>query len=349
MIVGSSQIRSDDELRLRVFLYRSHVRSALFLVVLCACGDNVTGLPFEDFDDAVTAARCARFVRCGMFVDDAACDGFFRKRPDLDLELALKANVVGYSGPAAEECVDALASQSCDTSARDARLIPEACARVFIGTRAANDDCALDEECGSGSCVVPSCGALCCRGTCSPNKVQAGAACELDEECRTDLFCGRDGTCQSLVGEGDLCDADNECDYGLACIGPSDLMSGNCRAQPRLGEMCLYQRCADLNATCRDFTCVALGLPGAACTTSDDCSDFAACDQDAGTCVELPRLGEPCDGLCAGEAWCDLAQSQRCLLPQPNSNPCFSNDQCETLFCEEGPIFDTCAEAPICF
>jgi hypothetical protein len=325
------------------------VRWSLAVLAVCACGDNVVGTPFSEFEAASDRARCERFVRCGLFTDNDACNGFFRKRPDIDLAAAVARGIVRYSGPAADECLAALAAQSCDTSSRDARTQPAACAEMFRGSVKTGDACALDEECASGVCALPTCNQACCTGTCHARRASAiGDACELDVDCTGDAFCGGDKLCHALGAVGIDCERDNECDYGLACIGPSQLMPGNCRAQPRIGEPCLYLRCGELGATCTAGTCVALGLPGAPCTSAKDCSPFAVCDTSTGACATVPSLGEPCTVGCAGEAWCDASDTHLCSTPKPINSMCSSDDQCASLFCDEGPIFDACAQRAIC-
>jgi hypothetical protein len=37
-----------------------------------------------------------------------------------------------------------------------------------------------------------------------------------------------------------------------------------------------------------------------------------------------------------------------CRAPQSNAAPCTSDNQCATQFCEEGPLFDHCAEPALC-
>jgi hypothetical protein len=320
----------------------------LFVLALVACGDNRIGIPFDQLDDALDQARCERLVRCGMFTDAAACDGYFRKRPDRDLAAAVKGGLVTYSGPAAEDCVAALAAQSCDTSSRDARTTPPACKAMFHGSGLPGETCSFDEECASGSCDNPNCGELCCHGTCRAlESSEVGEPCDIDADCGRDLFCGKaDAICHPLGGDGAVCDDDNECDYGFACIKASPTLAGDCRAQPHLGETCLYQRCGDLNATCTDSTCVALGLPGDPCIDSSECSPFAECDTEAGRCIATPRLGEACSFGCAGEAWC---REGTCVEPQQNAAACTADSQCLSLFCEEGVIFDDCADKPLCF
>ncbi|MBS1121877.1 MAG: Tryptophan synthase alpha chain [Deltaproteobacteria bacterium] len=327
-------------------------RPLVVLALLYGCGDNLTGTPLDQLDAEADRVRCERLVRCGLFADDGSCDGFFRLRPDLDLTAAIAAGVVRYDGASASQCHDALATISCDTSARDARIQPRACTQMFSGTLDDDAPCSLDEECSSGTCSIPVCPELCCTGTCREVRpiAKVDEPCELDLDCVPDTFCGKDLACHPLVAEGGLCDDDRECDYHLGCIGPSDLMAGNCRALPLVGESCPYLRCAELGAVCdASHVCVAVGLPGAPCTSGDDCSPVARCDADAGVCTEVPRLGEACTFACAGESFCDVMGSQTCVAPRADTEPCFSDFECASLYCAEGPAFDACAERPLCF
>jgi hypothetical protein len=327
-------------------------RRFVVLALLAGCGDNLTGTPLEQFDAESDQARCDRLVRCGLFVDQAACDGFFRLRPDVNLTSAIEAGIVGYVGPAARQCHEALATVSCDTSARDARIAPLACTQMFVGSLAEDAPCSLDEECASGTCTLPVCPELCCTGTCRGRRAVGNVddPCELDRDCVADTFCGNDQICHPLVTEGGLCDDDRECDYHLGCIGPTELMPGNCRVLPLLGESCPYQRCAELGAVCNaSHVCVAVGLPGTPCASGDDCSPLARCDTTAGVCTEVPRLGEPCTFTCAGESFCDVNGSKTCIAPRANTEPCSSDAECASLYCAEGPVFDACAVRPLCF
>ncbi len=327
-------------------------RSLLVVALLAACGDNIVGTPLDELEAERNRVRCERLVRCGLFADDASCSGFFRRRPDVNLTSAIAAGIVRYDGPSASACHAALAEVRCDTASRDARVLPLACTQMFTGTIGDAGACALDEECSSGSCGVPVCPELCCTGPCRPARSAGaiGEACELDRDCVADTFCSADLVCQPLVGEAGLCDDDAECEYHLGCIGPSDLMPGNCRALPLVGESCPYMRCAEVGAVCSAArVCERVGLPGAPCTTAADCSPVARCDLDTGTCAEVPSLGEACTSTCAGESWCDFMTSQTCIAPRPDGQVCFSDLECATLFCGEGPAFDACAVRPRCF
>lgn len=325
------------------------MRSVLFAALVCACGDNHTGISIDEFNQAKTAAQCARFARCGLFQDKATCQAFFRKRPDRDLEAAVAAGVVRYEGASAERCLEALADATCDGASREARVLPRACEDMFVGSLTAGEPCALDEECISGACDVPLCGELCCVGTCRPAVAFAsvGEACERDDDCVPDAFCGDDSTCEVLGLDGDICRADRQCAFGFGCIGATPQMPGNCRALGANDEPCPYLRCAEIGASCKNGHCTAVGLPGDPCTSAADCSPFVRCDLELGRCAPVPSLGEACLGACAGEAYCD-PDAQICVAPRENTAPCSAANQCESLFCAEGPAFDACADRPLC-
>lgn len=327
------------------------MRCLSLLVIVCACGDNLTGTPFDELEVEANRARCERFVRCGLFAEEATCTSFFRKRPDVNLHAAIAAGIVRYDGPSAERCHRELAALTCDTSAREARVRSLACEQMFAGTLPAGAACRLGEECRSGACEVPACPEACCTGTCRAARAFAelDAACTLDDDCVDDAYCGDDLVCHPLVTTGGSCESDCECEFHLGCIGATPLMAGNCRELPLVGEPCPYLRCAELGATCQAGRCIALGLPGAPCASGADCSPFAQCDAAANRCVDTPRLAEPCTARCAGEAWCDFMGLGMCTAPQPNGAPCGSDDQCLSLDCVEGPAFDSCADRPLCF
>jgi hypothetical protein len=311
-----------------------------------ACGDNRPGLGFDDFADAQRAAECTHDVTCGLFADEATCLAYFRARPDRDLAAAVANGKVHYDAQRAEQCVDALAMRGCDLTLRADRDVA-ACDLVLTGTLPDDASCAFDAECVSGACDAPACSpATCCLGACAATL--ADAACRRDDQCGVDQFCGEDHACHARALAGATCEADGECADGLGCIGVTELMPGNCRALPHLGEACPYLRCADVGATCTGGTCAAVGLPGAACATDDDCSPFALCDTAAQRCVDVPTLGMPCTGSCAGEAWCDLDATHTCIAPKPDGDPCTASDQCASLFCQENVVFDQCAAAAVC-
>jgi hypothetical protein len=322
-------------------------RAVVLALVLAACGDNLAALPFAELDAARVAAECSRLARCGLFTDEATCLAYFRARPDADLAAAIDSGKVLYNPRAAEACIADLAARGCDLTAPDGRALPDSCARMFTGTLDLGEPCAFDAECVSSSCDAPACPRnMCCLGTCA-STIPDGE-CNRDADCGPDRFCDAPAhTCHALADVGAECTADTQCAYGLGCIGATDLQPGNCRALPHLGERCPYQRCADLGTVCTNGTCVAVGLPGSPCITGADCSPYAHCAADTQTCANIPVLGEPCNGSCAGEAYCDL-ETRLCTMPKPNDQPCSASDQCESLYCEEGPFFDQCSTPVLC-
>jgi len=325
--------------------------SWLTLAALVSAGcDDAPSITLEDRYAEQLRARCDYLVRCGLFASGETCSAYFRFPDERQLLAAVAAGKIRYDGVKARACQTALAALSCDQSSREARVIP-ACDGVFTGKVRDGDMCSFDEECASSRCNEAACPMdTCCAGTCLPTqtRVAVGGSCETDAGCVVDAYCAKDRTCHALAKLGQTCTRDAECDYGLGCIGADELMDGNCRAMPLLGEPCPYMRCAEIGARCdATRTCVAVGLPGTPCAGPDECSIYTRCDTSAGRCLESPVLGMPCTGFCAGEAWCDLTTST-CIPPLENTTPCTSDNQCASLFCDEGVVFDQCLDRPVC-
>jgi len=94
-----------------------------------------------------------------------------------------------------------------------------------------------------------------------------------------------------------------------------------------------------------------MGLPGDPCPSAIECSTGMECDATTKQCRETPTLGMPCDNACGGEAWCmfDRASRGTCVAPLPNTSPCDGYNQCESFYCEQGPLFDECRDPYVCF
>jgi hypothetical protein len=293
-------------------------------------------------------ARCDRLVRCGLLTTPQACTSFFRVPDEDNLYAAIDAGVIDYDPSNAQRCLKALAALPCDTTAREAREPIEACRRMLAGSREVGEECSFDLECASGSCDEPVCPTdTCCTGTCLATRVAAvGAPCTADEECVEGAFCTRQGACTPLATQGQPCRLDANCAPRLLCIGATELEDGACREGPLLGGQCPYMRCAELGARCNaGGVCVPVGMPGAVCASDAECSQFTICGP-SNLCIDMPLLGQPCDFRCAGEAWCSMG---RCVAPVENTTPCTADNQCASLYCEEGIVFDQCADRPVCF
>lgn len=322
------------------------------LCALVGCGG--ASLDLDQLEAASQAARCARAVRCGLLPSLEACDRYSNTPPPNSFGPARDAGHLEFDGEQARRCEDALGAQSCDLTSREFRVLPDACKKMFRGRIADGEPCAFDEECSSSRCnhgVCPE--GVCCYGTCGETHRSGnpGDPCERSSEC-TDGFCDTDHVCHALLADSAACTLDAQCNYGLACLSPSPSIPGQCLPLPHLGQPCPYQRCADAGLVC-DATshCVALGLPGAACTVNQDCSPFLECDPKSHVCIELPALGMPCDSGCAGDSYCDVAKeaAATCVPLMTNGTMCDDSGTCASHNCKPGPVFPSCEDYPICF
>jgi hypothetical protein len=322
------------------------MRALAVLAALTACGDNLEGIAIDDYSEARRTAECERLTRCGLFATVDACEDFPLTTLGQDVLRAVDEKKIAYDGAAAKQCIAAMAAQSCDVTSENARTVPTACGRVFAGRVDDGDTCAFDLECASNACDAPACPiGECCSGTCLPTvDPDVDEACNRDTDC--DGFCGADKKCHALLAEREMCTRDEECDFDLACIGATELQPGRCRDLLPIGGACPYMRCAEIGAMCSAGICVATGLAGATCATSSDCSPYGACNA-SGRCEDRPQLGQPCTTGCTRDAWCDTAAGL-CAPLMPNTSPCGAGNQCESLYCEEGPLFDACADLPVC-
>jgi hypothetical protein len=323
------------------------MRAVVVLVALTACGDNVSGIALEDYGEARRTAECTQLTRCGLFSNTEACERFVLPHIDRDVLAAIDAKKITYDGNAATSCLAALEARACDTTSADGRTSAlVGCEKVFIGLVDDGASCAFDNECASGSCDEPACGLNeCCSGTCFPTNVESpiDGDCNRDADCSTG-FCGTDRRCHARVAVREMCSRYEECDHDLACIGATDLELGRCRDLPLIGEACPYMRCAEIGAWCSNGSCIPVGLAGTPCTSAMECSPYGECNT-SGQCAELPVLGEACVLGCSRDAWCD---GNACMPLLPDGEPCGAGNQCESLFCEEGPVFDSCVEPETC-
>lgn len=301
------------------------MRAAAVLVALAACGDNIATIPFDEYNHALRDANCARLTACGVFTDTSQCDRYFRDIANRDLVDAVRAGKVRYDGIAGTACVASISAAGCNTTSEDVRR-SEGCDAALRGTLPKGADCTFDLECASGACNAPSCTMECCRGTC------------VDAEPRV----------EATIAIGGMCREDRECVFGAACVG-AGIDPGFCRTLPLAGEMCPYNRCAEVGVRCDLGMCVGSGI-GAPCTNDLQCSEFNLCDLPTQRCAAVPTLGMACETICAGASWCDHdAPQPTCAGVLSTGTPCRTSDQCETLVCKEGEMFDTCVEPEPCF
>jgi hypothetical protein len=211
----------------------------------------------------------------------------------------------------------------------------------------ANGDCALDSECISQRCTVAApCSSACCAGTCNggtpPRRgIAIGDACDTGS-CVAGAYCNSLGTCSLLKANGEACNADYECGYGLAC----SVTTGICGVLPTVGEPCPDDRCRDFGTHCGvSGTCVHDGLPGDPCAVTTDCASLAfrgvvttppahfICDATS-HCALGPELG----AMCSGAAPCFddgtfCGSSSTCTPLLDDGTTCAANGDCASSYC----------------
>jgi hypothetical protein len=235
--------------------------------------------------------------------------------------------------------------------------VPE-CNDFFVGTVLAGGDCYVNQECVSQRCSGET-GTSCTLGTCigdtppSTTHVALGMPCTTTSSCVDGAYCAADtDLCTALKGSGELCTGSTECGYGFACAGPSGMRT--CQPLPALGQPCrLDLPCRDEGHVCntQTMTCMQLGLVGAPCTSSMQCSPFYRCDTTIGMCAKGPSVNESCSTAArcfdAGN-YCDPA-TVTCVPAKEDGMLCQSDLQCASELCDMTTATAVCASPPICF
>jgi len=341
---------------------RTLVAACLLATVSCWDDDSGDGSSYVTIDaiaDAYKDAQCMHLTACGLFASLDACLGAELQTAqdftiDYEVIAAVSRGHIVYDGGAVHECLAALGARSCDRTSESARVLPAACDEFFRGTRTAGQICFLDEECASQQCSGSSAG-TCSMGVCigdtAPVDVEAqvGEACATTSSCVDGAYCDTvTDRCTTLKTTGTECTLDNECAYGLACIGPTGARV--CGALPTVGQGCAADGiCRDEGTYC-DVTadaCKPVGLAGAICTDSSECSPYFPC---AGTCTQGPGLGQACSSSSrcfeAG-TFCDF-NAGLCAAKKADGAPCDSGPECESDFCDFSASTGTCASATTC-
>jgi hypothetical protein len=330
-------------------------------IVLTGCGPGSVAL--DDYAIATRGAYCSHLETCGVIESVETClatnTGFDFTINGLDLRLtaslraAIEAGKVRYDGDSAKRCLDALgATRGCDPTAEISRVRPDECLQIFNGRLGADEECARDDECISRQCDVPGCEEACCTGACvgdtPPVRAQLGESCEV-AECDNGLFCD-DGTatCVALKSQGGFCVSIAECRFGLYCN-----QSGECVGNlPTLGQACSGP-CRDEGTQCSTTSrvCVEVGLLGAPCQMSSDCSPFYVCD--AGNhCSAGAPIGAPCSvsARCADVgAFCDIPGGEgsgTCAPLKAEGEVCDAGTACQSGTCDT--TTRQCIAEPVC-
>ncbi|HEY1549715.1 MAG TPA: Dickkopf N-terminal cysteine-rich domain-containing protein [Kofleriaceae bacterium] len=318
------------------------------LVLLVACSSNSGGsLTYEQYETQALSTECAYLAKCGLFPDTSTCEqgyGSFIIVDDPSLMAAIDDGRVTFDGGKASQCLAQFAAESCDQTM--SREDPSVCEHVISGTVGGGSACALDEECISQVCDIPSCELACCPGTCvgsnAPAPLATGSACSDDEQCIAGDYCDfQSGECQPYIAAGSACTDSFACALGYGCAGTPLI----CKALPGTGAACPDNVCANVGEHCGSGgTCIKDGLPGDSCATGSDCSEFFPCDASTLKCKQAPGLGEPCTGDCfAAGTFCTDAlgsASPVCAPAGSDGATCTETNQCLSSHCDNG-VCDT--------
>jgi hypothetical protein len=153
------------------------------------------------------------------------------------------------------------------------------CLTRFTGTIADGASCYTAAECASPDAACQaSCADACCLGTCQP-KFRQGQACTDRHSCEPGLQCHQ--TC--IAGDiNTLCTSDRDCDADAWC----DVQARLCRA-----DFAPDTTCTNLLQCGGETSCVGLSVSSGA----------------PGRCLRISNAGDPCDGLCYGNLYCDAS------------------------------------------
>jgi hypothetical protein len=203
------------------------------------------------------------------------------------------------------------------------------CATRFKGIVADGDACYADGECGSpGATCESSCIDACCLGTCRP-KLKLRDPCDLDGSCEPGLVCNQ--TCRS--GDPDtLCSNLFDCDSSAWCN------AGVCAADLAPGSDCTSRSQCGGTTTCtglsivdsRPGRCLSISRAGDPCDFI--CNGNLYCS--AGTCHELPKLGDSCSAFTPCQGIDTFCSNGLCILRQGEGTSCSTAQLCQPgLFC----------------
>jgi hypothetical protein len=321
------------------------MRSLVVAMMIAGCGGS--GVDAKDYISASVNATCDYETRCGLFPDTASCLEFFNPNyNDVMFFAELDMGLVHYDPAKAEECINDVRNAPCDTTSMDSRVRPAACNSLITGATATGDTCVSNEQCQSTACSKPNGAVACGSGTC----VATTALGKLGEPCATracdsGLVCDNTKTCAMLYTEGMACAGNDQCNYGLACDA---IPTGFCRQAPKIGDACPDHLCAEIGAYCAtDGRCTALGLSGAACTSTQQCSPYYPCNMTTGTCQAYPITGQPCAAGCSDGSYCDTS-TMICTARLADGAACTQGYSCQSETCDTTTTH-TCIEPVSCF
>ncbi len=188
--------------------------------------------------------------------------------------------------------------------------------------RILGDECAADEECGSGACVAATDGATrCCESEC-------------DDICSA---CSVDGWCDAVPDDDERC-SEVSCPESSLCERfPPTLIEGRCAALGRCFDRATYcePEYEDQGAECGlGLACDGDGSCVSVCRASEtwcgSCIDTQSSNLHCGGCNQPCEPGEVCSsGSCEVDcAAGQLACGDACINPQTNNKHCGASGDC---------------------
>ncbi len=330
-------------------------------------GDGRSYVAVTELAAAYKDAQCAHFAACGVFPDKETCLAANLTSSGLEFDIdantiaAIYAGLVRYNGSNVKECLDALAARSCDKTSESARVTPAACQDVLSGTLASGQQCILDAECLSQQCSGGSSGDSCVTGVCVGDRAPVsetkliGEQCNSIDTCESGSFCDQlTDLCTVLKTTGESCTQLMECEYGLGCVGSTGVRT--CGPMPGPGEVCFtttVSECRDTGTYCDTTTtlCTQVGVAGATCDSSGDCSMFYPCNFTSLQCTRGPALGESCSSSnrCFDVGtFCDTLSTSTCVELRSNGMECTQDLECSSGFCDQSMATPLCADVVTC-
>jgi hypothetical protein len=323
-------------------------RLVLAVLLLTACdddsGDPGSYVSITEYSTEGRASWCSYLTRCGFFPDQATCTSAnISVPPQLQMSpstvAAVRAGRILYNGNNAKTCLDSYANATCDKTDEAGRAPTQACFELFRGAVDADGECFQDAECISGNCQTQVADENCPVGKCVGNTPppeftlgQLGDLCSTGS-CAAGLYCDNStAECAPLHPSGDPCVTNADCAYGLGCAGSPR----TCKALPAIGQPCPDYECRDEGARCGTTGCVAVGLPGATCQSSSECSSYYTCDFSTSMCKRGPITGEACTSggsRCFDASFCD-SSTLMCVPYRGTGEICSSSLQCASGECD---------------
>jgi hypothetical protein len=312
------------------------ILAAAALAAAGACGDDSGGgdgnggPAFEDLPSLFAERLCPELTSCfdartrdSIFGPDG-CEG--RVTAQLEdgefayVEDAIEAGRVEYDASQMEACLARLDGIGCELATVRV-LHHETCERALTGSVELGGDCNVDAECvGVAFCRREGA----CPGTCS-ELLGPGEPCDEDDDCEDGLACPDDvGSCTALVEEaGDACGGGvaGNCRADLVCAGADEDLgtAGECKTRAEVFSGELGEPC--------DFDAAELCEVGLSCVVQS----IAANGTPEVTCAEPVGSGDACQfgapSPCPVDEYCDadiaLGDINGTCMPLPEAGePC---------------------------